>query len=150
MRVVVQRVKEASVTAEDYYESIQKGLVLLVGIYEYTTQQDIHAMAKKLVAARIFEDDQQKMNLSIKDVGGSILSISQFTLCADVKKGNRPSFTSAMQPQKANQLYEMFNDALINEGLVVKPGVFGADMDIQIINDGPVTIIYDSNEGRIQ
>lgn len=150
MRVVVQRVKEASVTAEQYYESIQKGLLLLVGIYEHTTEKDIITMAKKLVSARIFEDDQQKMNLSIKDVDGCILSISQFTLCANVKKGNRPSFTSAMHPQKANQLYEMFNDALKNEGLIVKPGLFGADMDIQLINDGPVTIIYESNEGRIQ
>ena len=152
MKIVIQRVKRASCHIDqELVSEIQQGLLLLVGIADNDTEQDIAYAVRKIANMRIFSDEQDKMNLSVKDIpDGAVLSISQFTLFAETKKGNRPSFTSAMQPQKANQLYEMFNDALINEGLVVKPGVFGADMDIQLINDGPVTIIYDSNEGRIQ
>ncbi|TDM04433.1 D-aminoacyl-tRNA deacylase [Macrococcus carouselicus] len=150
MRVVVQRVSRASVTTEAHFEAIEQGYLLLVGIGEDTSEEDLPVMAKKLAAARLFEDNAGKMNLSIRDVAGSILSISQFTLYADVKKGNRPSFTQARQPDEAAKMYEAFNDFLRQEGLVVKTGVFGADMTVELVNDGPVTIVYDSLDGRIQ
>lgn len=150
MRVVLQKVKQASVTAENYFQSIDQGYCLLVGIGEQTTDEDLKVMAKKIANTRVFEDEDGKMNLSIKDVGGKILSISQFTLYANVKKGNRPSFTDAMHPDTANKMYETFNQYLSSYDIDVLPGVFGASMDIALINDGPVTIIFESNEGKIQ
>ncbi|WP_414053543.1 D-aminoacyl-tRNA deacylase [Macrococcus equi] len=150
MRVVLQKVKQASVTAENYFQSIDQGYCLLVGIGEQTTDEDLKVMAKKIANTRVFEDEDGKMNLSIKDVGGKILSISQFTLYANVKKGNRPSFTDAMHPDTANKMYETFNEYLSSYDIDVLPGVFGASMDIALINDGPVTIIFESNEGKIQ
>ncbi|MCE4956204.1 D-aminoacyl-tRNA deacylase [Macrococcoides caseolyticum] len=150
MRVVLQKVKKASVTAGEYYQSIEMGYCLLVGIGANTTDEDLKVVAKKIANTRIFEDDNGKMNLSIHDVGGQILSISQFTLLANVKKGNRPSFTNAKSPEIAQQMYEKFNDYLRDEGLIVHPGVFGAMMAIELVNDGPVTIIFESAEGKIQ
>ncbi|WP_414046203.1 D-aminoacyl-tRNA deacylase [Macrococcus equi] len=150
MRVVLQKVKQASVTAENYFQSIDQGYCLLVGIGGQTTDEDLKVMAKKIANTRVFEDEDGKMNLSIKDVGGKILSISQFTLYANVKKGNRPSFTDAMHPDTANKMYETFNEYLSSYDIDVLPGVFGASMDIALINDGPVTIIFESNEGKIQ
>lgn len=150
MRVVLQKVKQASVTAGDYFQSIDQGYCLLVGIGENTSEDDLYAVAKKIANTRIFEDEHGKMNLSINDVGGKILSISQFTLYANVKKGNRPSFTDAKSPDVAKEMYEKFNDVLRGHQLEVIPGVFGEMMDIALINDGPVTIIFESVEGKIQ
>ncbi len=150
MRVVLQKVKQASVKSGDYYQSIDQGYCLLVGIGEHTTEEDLKVVAKKIANARIFEDEQGKMNLSINDVGGKILSISQFTLYANIKKGNRPSFTDAKSPEIAKEMYEKFNEILRGHQLEVFPGVFGEMMDIALINDGPVTIIIESVEGKIQ
>ncbi|GGB04188.1 D-tyrosyl-tRNA(Tyr) deacylase [Macrococcus hajekii] len=150
MRVVVQRVSRASVTTDQRCESIEQGFMLLVGIGEETTEADLKVMAKKISAARLFEDAEGKMNLAIKDIEGSILSISQFTLYGDVRKGNRPSFTTAKEPKQAAAMYEQFNTLLREEGITVKTGVFGADMAVELVNDGPVTLVYDSREGKIQ
>lgn len=150
MRVVLQKVKQASVTAGDYYQSIDQGFCLLVGIGEHTTEEDLKVVAKKIANTRIFEDEAGKMNLSIHDVGGKILSISQFTLYANVKKGNRPSFTDAKSPDIAKAMYEQFNDILSSHHLDVYPGAFGEMMDIALVNDGPVTIIFESVEGKVQ
>lgn len=150
MRVVLQKVKQASVTAGDYFQSIDQGYCLLVGIGQNTTEKDLNAVAKKIANTRIFEDEHGKMNLSINDVGGKILSISQFTLYANVKKGNRPSFTDAKTPEIAKEMYEKFNEILKGHQIEVFPGVFGEMMEISLINDGPVTIIFESVEGKIQ
>ncbi|KAA1040016.1 D-aminoacyl-tRNA deacylase [Macrococcus equipercicus] len=150
MKVVLQRVKRASVKSAAMYHEIGPGLLLLVGIGEETVEQDVPVMAKKIVQARLFEDHEDKMNLSIKEIGGEILSISQFTLYADVRKGNRPSFTRAMRPDTARAFYESFNRQLAAEGVTVKPGDFGEMMDIELINDGPVTVIYECHEGKIR
>lgn len=150
MRVVLQKVKQASVTAGDYFQSIDQGYCLLVGIGQNTTEKDLNAVAKKIANTRIFEDEHGKMNLSINDVGGKILSISQFTLYANVKKGNRPSFTDAETPEIAKEMYEKFNEILKGHQIEVFPGVFGEMMEISLINDGPVTIIFESVEGKIQ
>lgn len=147
MRVLVQRVKEASVKSGDYYRSVRRGLLLLVG--ELSTERDADILADKIVKSRIFEDDAGKMNLSVQDIEGEILSISQFTLYADVKKGNRPSFTKAMDPGKAEQLYHYFNGQLKNKGIAVEQGCFGEMMDIALINEGPVTIMYESKDGKL-
>ncbi|SQJ12089.1 D-tyrosyl-tRNA(Tyr) deacylase [Staphylococcus auricularis] len=116
---------------------------------QHSTQQDADALAKKIANARLFEDENGKLNLNISQVDGEILSISQFTLYADVRKGNRPGFTNAMDPEAANQLYEYFNDALRSYDLNVLPGQFGTDMLVDIENDGPVTIIYESQDGKV-
>lgn len=150
MRVILQKVKQASVTAGDYYQSIERGFCLLVGIGEHTTVADLEVVAKKIANTRIFEDEAGKMNLSIKDVGGKILSISQFTLYANVKKGNRPGFSDAKSPEIAEGMFQQFNDMLRQYDLEVATGVFGADMDIALINEGPVTIVFESIEGKIQ
>lgn len=149
MRVVVQRVKHASVTSGDYFGKINRGLMLLVGVHEMSTKADAEALAEKIVKSRIFEDDNEKMNLSIQDVGGEILSISQFTLYADVKKGNRPSFAKAMKPDEANELYKYFNVLLEQKSINVVQGCFGEMMDIALINEGPVTIIFESHNGKV-
>lgn len=145
MRVVIQRVAEASVLVDGKETGkINKGFVLLVGVEETDELEDVKYLTRKIANMRIFEDADEKMNLALKDVGGKILSISQFTLHADTKKGNRPSFVQAANPEKANELYEALNTSLRAEGLTVETGIFGADMAVSLVNDGPVTILIDS------
>ena len=145
MRAVVQRVSKASVTiAQQEVGTIDQGLVILLGIHEKDTQDDVDYLVKKIAQMRIFEDEQGKMNRSVEDVEGQILSVSQFTLFADTKKGNRPSFISTARPETAIPLYEAFNEGIRNRGITVATGQFGADMAVSLINDGPVTIIIDS------
>ena len=145
VRIVIQRSKRAEVKIEnEVVGNIQHGLVLLVGIESADTQEDVDYLVRKVVAMRIFSDELDKMNLSVQDVKGEILSISQFTLHADTKKGNRPSFIQAAKPEAAMTLYESFNEGLRKNNLHVINGVFGADMQVSLINDGPVTIIIDS------
>ena len=146
MRVVVQRVSSASVSIDDsVYSKIRHGLVLLLGIEENDTVEDIVWLAAKVVNMRIFSDDNGMMNKSVADVFGEILVISQFTLYANTKKGNRPSFIRAARPEFASKLYEMFCAQISQElSRPVKTGVFGADMQVSLINDGPVTILIDS------
>lgn len=144
MKVVVQRVKEASCSIDGaVYSNIDKGFLLLVGFTNGDSIKEIKYIAKKIAGLRVFEDENGKMNLNLASVNGQILSISQFTLYADTRYGNRPSFTDALNPNDANLLYEQFNAELATYGYVVKTGVFGADMKIGLINDGPVTIIFD-------
>lgn len=145
MRVVIQRSKKAEVAIEGMVVgAISKGLVLLVGINEEDTQEDVDYLVGKITKMRIFEDENEKMNLAITDVAGEILSISQFTLFADTKKGNRPSFIKAARPEQAIPLYEAFNQGLKDMGISVATGEFGADMQVSLVNDGPVTILLDS------
>lgn len=146
MRVILQRSKESKVTIDGKVNGkIDKGYVALVGFTDGDNTEIVDKMIKKIVNLRVFEDENEKMNLSIQDIGGSILSISQFTLYADSKKGNRPSFINAMNPTEASKLYDNFNQKL-GEILHVETGIFGADMKVEIYNDGPVTIVLDSNE----
>ena len=146
MRVVIQRVDHASVMIENkIHTQIEKGFVLFVGFTHNDNVAVCEKMAKKIVGLRIFSDEVGKMNESLEDVGGEILSISQFTLYANCKKGKRPSFDQAQDPFLANELYEYFNDCLRNLHQIVKTGVFQADMMIELGNDGPVTIILDSD-----
>ena len=145
MRVVIQRSKQASVTVDgNVTGAIDKGYVLLVGITHTDTAEDIAYCAKKIAELRLWEDEEGKMNRSILEVGGDILSVSQFTLYAETKKGRRPSFTAAARPEQAKPMWDAFNDALRQFGLRVETGIFGAMMDVALINDGPVTIIVDS------
>lgn len=147
MKIVMQRVKNASVTIEgNVYSEISEGLLLLVGIEDSDTDEIMEKMAKKCVELRIFEDENGKLNLGLQDVQGSILSISQFTLYADCKKGRRPSFTKAGKPEFSSMMYDKFNDLLRSYDVEVKTGIFGADMKVALLNDGPVTIILDSKE----
>ena len=144
MKIILQKVKKASVSVENkVVGSIDKGYCLLVGVHKESTEEDAKYLAKKVAQARLFEDENDKINLSLKDVGGSILSVSQFTLYADTKKGNRPSFTSAAGAEKANQLYEKFNEFLREEGVTVETGIFQTMMEVNIVNDGPITIVYE-------
>lgn len=144
MKVVLQRVQQASVTINHQLVSqIGAGLLLLVGFGQDDNSEAVDYLAAKISKSRIFVDQNGKTNLSIADVKGEILSVSQFTLYANTKKGNRPSFTEALEPQKAQKLYELFNQQLANTGVNVKTGVFGADMQVELINDGPLTIIYE-------
>lgn len=146
MRVVVQRSKHSKVTIDGKVNGeIDKGYVLLVGFTEGDNETIIDKMINKILTLRIFEDENEKMNLSINDIGGSILSISQFTLYANCKEGRRPSFTSALNPTDASKLYDIFNEKL--KSLIhTETGIFGADMKVEIYNDGPVTIVLDSEE----
>ncbi|URN92940.1 MAG: D-aminoacyl-tRNA deacylase [Candidatus Pristimantibacillus lignocellulolyticus] len=147
MRVVVQRSKAANVTiAGEQVGAIDKGLVLLVGITHEDTEQDLKWVADKLSGLRIFEDEAGKMNLDITEAGGSILSVSQFTLYGDCRKGRRPSFMKAARPEHAEPMYLMFNDLLRNKGIHVETGQFGAEMDVSLVNDGPITIIIDTED----
>lgn len=144
MKVVIQRVKKAQVMIdEELFGDIKQGLLLLVGVGPDDEQEDLDYAVRKITNMRIFSDDMGKMNLSVQDVKGSILSVSQFTLFADTKKGNRPAFTGAAKPDKAEQLYNAFNEALA-QCVPVETGVFGADMHVSLVNDGPVTIILDT------
>ncbi len=146
MRLVVQRVKEASVTIDnEVVGKINKGFLIYVGITDTDTEVEVEKLARKISGLRIFEDNEGKMNLDIMQVDGEILVISQFTLYADMKRGNRPSFIKAARPEHAIPLYEMFV-SLLRENHHVEVGVFGADMKIHSINDGPVTIIYDTED----
>ena len=146
MRIVLQRVKSASVSIEGtVVGEIEQGFLLLVGVGPDDTRDDASYLARKIAGMRIFSDENGKMNLSIDQVGGKILSVSQFTLFADTKKGNRPSFTGAAGPEAANKLYEEFNEILRTEyGLIVETGEFGADMQVSLVNDGPVPILLDT------
>ncbi|WP_274650037.1 D-aminoacyl-tRNA deacylase [Paenibacillus humicola] len=145
MRVVVQRSKRAAVTVcGETVGEIQGGLVLLVGITHEDTEADVRWMADKISGLRIFEDEAGKMNRSVVDTGGSVLSVSQFTLYGDCRKGRRPNFMAAARPEHAESLYEAFNGALRGAGLPVETGRFGAMMDVSLVNDGPVTLILDS------
>jgi len=146
MKVIIQRVQFASVSVEEVKTTIDKGFLLFVGITHKDTKEIVEKVANKVIQMRIFEDENQKMNRSLKDVNGEILSISQFTLYADCKKGNRPSFTNAAKPVYANELYEYFNALLKEQIPKVETGVFGADMKVELLNDGPVTIVLDSEE----
>lgn len=144
MKLVIQRVKSASVSIDGrVYNAIQQGLFLLVGVGPEDQQEDLDYAVRKIVNMRIFSDDEGKMNLSVKDIQGEILSVSQFTLFADTKKGNRPAFTGAAKPDMAEAFYQEFNQELAKE-VSVEAGVFGADMQVELVNDGPVTIILDT------
>ena len=147
MRAVIQRVKSASVTVEGTVVSeIRQGLLVLLGVAQEDTPADIDYMANKIANLRIFEDDEGLMNLSILDVGGEALVVSQFTLYGDCRKGRRPSFIAAARPEKADPLYQAFMDEISQLGVSVKAGIFQAMMDVELINDGPVTIMLDSNK----
>lgn len=150
MKAVIQRVSKASVTVEGKLVSeIQKGYLILLGVMEEDTKEDAEILARKTASLRVFEDEEGKMNLDILKVDGEILAVSQFTLCADLKKGNRPSFTKSAHPDYANELYEYFCSQLLANGVKkVCKGVFGADMKVDLLNDGPVTILYDSEIWR--
>jgi len=145
LKIIIQRVKKAQVSIEgQVYGQIQQGLLLLVGVGPEDQKEDLDYAVRKLVNMRIFSDTEGKMNLSVKDIQGEILSISQFTLFADTKKGNRPAFTGAAKPDVAEAFYQDFNRELAKE-VPVKTGIFGADMQVELVNDGPVTIILDTN-----
>ena len=144
MRVVIQRVNHAAVRIDgQVVGQIKQGLLLLVGLAEGDGLDQVVKAADKIAKMRIFEDEQGKTNLGIKDVGGEILSVSQFTPLADTKKGNRPSFVHAMRPPKSKDLWEDFNQELVKQGLHVEKGEFGADMKVELENDGPFTIVLD-------
>jgi D-tyrosyl-tRNA(Tyr) deacylase len=145
MRVVVQRSKQASVkVGEEVVGQIDHGLVLLVGVTHTDSEQDVEFIADKVANLRIFEDGEGKMNHSVLDVGGAILSVSQFTLYGDCRKGRRPNFMAAARPEQAEPLYELLNRKLREKGLHVETGRFGAMMEVSLINDGPVTLIVES------
>ena len=148
MKIVLQRVKNASVTIDGKVKSeIKEGLLALVGFSETDTDSLLSPMAEKMINLRIFEDEDEKMNLSLKDTNGSLICVSQFTLCADCRKGRRPSFTLAKNPTDAERMYDKFVE-ISSEilGKEVLTGEFGADMKVSLLNDGPVTIILDSDE----
>ncbi len=146
MKAVIQRVESAIVTVEGMETgSCKNGFLVLVGAAQGDTAEDALILAKKTVNLRVFSDENGKMNKSIADIDGEILAVSQFTLCADVKKGNRPSFTDALEPDKAKELYEIYCGELKKLGVKkVATGIFGADMKVLLVNDGPVTIIFDT------
>lgn len=147
MRAVVQRVTEASVTVEGKtVGSIGSGLMVLLGVEQGDTEKDGVYLAEKLAGLRIFEDEAEKMNLSVQQVGGSILLVSQFTLLGDVRHGKRPSFTQAAPPREADALYEDLADRLRQKGIPVETGQFQAHMEVSLVNDGPVTILLDSRK----
>jgi D-tyrosyl-tRNA(Tyr) deacylase len=148
MRIVVQRCSRAEVRIDgSIVGRIDQGFVLLVGVTDTDTRTEADLLAKKIAQLRVFEDEAGKMNLALHDVGGAILSISQFTLYADCRKGNRPSFIRAARPETAEPLYDYFNAVLRDQyGLRVETGRFGADMKVDFVNDGPVTILMDTDE----
>ncbi len=146
MRGVLQRVKSASVTIDgNRVSEIEQGILILIGVTDTDTEADADYIAEKTVNARIFEDSEGKMNLSLKDVGGSVLAVSQFTLYGDARKGRRPSFIRAARGEISEPLYELVCKKIIDMGVNVQKGVFGADMKVELINDGPVTILLESD-----
>lgn len=151
MKVLIQRVLESKLEIEgNEYSKIKKGFLVLLGVTHEDTEEDIKALAEKICKLRIFEDENEKMNLSIKDVGGALHIVSQFTLYADCHHGNRPSFTNAAKPDYANELYEKFIKYCKEDlEMEVATGSFGADMKITLINDGPVTIMLECRNGKI-
>ena len=145
MKIVIQRVSQASVKVSgEIVGEISQGLLLLVGIEENDEKEDAEWLSKKILDLRIFSDEEGKMNCSVKDINGEILCVSQFTLIADYKKGNRPSFIKAAKPEKAVPLFEYFKGLIKSSGLKTESGIFGADMKVCLLNDGPVTIVMDS------
>ncbi|CAH0287802.1 MULTISPECIES: D-aminoacyl-tRNA deacylase [unclassified Chryseobacterium] len=145
MKIVIQRVSEARVKVDEKtVGEIGKGLMLLVGIDENDEKKDADWLVQKILHLRIFGDEEDKLNLSVKDISGELLCISQFTLIADYKKGNRPSFIKAAKPDKAIPLFDYFKEEIAKSGLKMESGIFGADMKVSLINDGPVTIVMDS------
>lgn len=146
MKVILQRVSEASVTvAGNQLGAIEQGFMLLVGVQDADTDAELDYLVRKITNLRVFEDQAGKMNLGLTDVDGAILSISQFTLYADTRKGNRPSFTAAGAPDFAKNMYDRFNTKLAATGVHVETGEFGADMKVSLVNDGPVTIVFDTD-----
>ena len=150
MRAVIQRVARAEVSVDgNSVGAIEKGFLVLLGAMEDDTPRDAELLAAKTAKLRVFEDGAGKMNLALPEVSGGVLCVSQFTLCADVKKGNRPSFTPAAAPEQAKRLYEYYMECLRAQGISeVACGVFGADMQVSLVNDGPVTILFDSTIWR--
>lgn len=147
MRAVVQRVKKSSVTVEEKITGkIGQGLMVLIGVEDGDSEKDADYIADKVCGLRIFEDEQGKMNLSVEDIGGEVLAVSQFTLLADARKGRRPSFTKAAAPDEANALYRKVIDKIESRNINVEEGVFQAEMMVEIHNDGPVTILLDSKK----
>lgn len=147
MRAVIQRVSKANVQVTgETIGQIDQGLVVLLGVTHEDTVEDATYLAKKICELRIFSDEEGKMNRSLLDVGGSILSISQFTLYGDTKKGRRPNFMKAAKADQADQLYKYFNEEVVKFGVTVERGEFGAQMDVSLVNDGPVTIIIDTDD----
>ena len=144
MKLVVQRVNNASVTIDkEIVGKIDKGFLVLIGITHTDTKEKAEYLAKKLCNLRVFEDNDGKMNLNLKSVNGKLLIVSQFTLYADCTGGNRPSFIEAAKPEKANKLYEYFCNCCENYGIEVQKGIFGADMKVKLLNDGPVTFVLE-------
>ena len=147
MRAIIQRVSQASVlVAEETVGAIDQGLMVLLGVAQGDTSKDTAYLADKTAGLRIFEDNDGKMNRSVEDIGGSILVISQFTLLGDCRKGRRPGFTDAAPPELADKLYEEYVNALRSRGITVATGVFRANMQVALVNDGPVTIMLDSRK----
>ena len=144
MKAIIQRVKNASVTIDgEIYSQIKEGCLVLLGIDKTDKSENADKIAEKLVNLRIFEDEQGKMSKSVKDIGGELLIVSQFTICADLKKGNRPSFDNAMEPEKANKLYEYTVEQVRKFEIPVQTGVFGAHMEVSLLNNGPVTFVLE-------
>ena len=145
MKAVIQRVKSASVSVDDkIIGEIATGFLILLGVEQSDTQDDLNYLVKKTIGLRIFKDDNKNMNLSIKNIGGEALVVSQFTLCADTGRGRRPSFIKAANPEEADSMYQQFCEQLTMNNLSVQAGKFGAMMDVSLVNDGPVTILLDS------
>ena len=150
MKLVIQRVKNARVDVDEKtVGKISEGYLILVGVMDGDTEEDAEILAKKTANLRIFTDEDDKMNKSILDIDGEVLAVSQFTLCADVRKGNRPSFINSAVPDEANRLYEYYCSKLLENGVrKVEKGVFGAHMEVSLLNNGPVTILYDTEIWR--
>ncbi len=148
MKALVQRVRQASVTIENkIYSEIKQGFLVLLGVEKNDSEAEAVYLANKVAALRVFEDEQGKMNLSVRDIGGSLLVVSQFTLAGDTSRGNRPGFETAARPETALPLYEFFVQKLKNKGLPVATGVFQADMQVALVNDGPVTFMLEKHCG---
>ena len=151
MRAIVQRVKKSELYINnELYSKIDKGFLVLLGVTETDTEEDMKALADKILKLRVFEDENGKMNLSVFDIGGELKVVSQFTSYADCHHGNRPSFINAAKPDFANPMYEKFVNYCKNTGINVETGVFGADMKINLINDGPVTIALEAENGKVK
>jgi len=147
MRAVIQRVSKASVTVEDkIVGQIGQGFLILLGIAHSDSEAEAAFLARKIAGLRVFEDSDGKMNLSLSEIGGAVLAVSQFTLYADTRKGRRPSFVDAARPEQAEPLYRRFCELLVAEGVPVEKGIFQATMQVALVNDGPVTILMDTSE----